>query len=347
MASCLAFCPAWAQAGAPEAATEAGSERIVRESGFCGGLIVHAGCRDAAPAVSLAKMPNVLVHGLVCDGDRLDAVRGRIRDAGLYGRVSAMRWQGPLLPYADGMVNLLLVLDERVELKREEIDRVLAPLGVAWIRRDGNLTSHRKPWPADVDQWTHARYDASGNAVSKDERVGPPRFLQWEATPRWNRGVKTSSLVSTRGRLFYILDDSHFAVRAPTWSVIARDASNGIQLWRHELPSWGGARGGKKVGPAQVNRRLAAGDERVYVTLGKSAPVSVLNAATGQLVRTLEGTGPAEESEDRHRDGGGSRPGDQHRGTELPQRDRGREAGPDRGRPGHQREVDLPPDAAR
>ena len=29
-----------------------------------------------------------------------------------------------------------------------------------------------------LDQWSHARYDATGNAVSKDRRAGPPRFLQ-------------------------------------------------------------------------------------------------------------------------------------------------------------------------
>ena len=295
VAGYLALCPAWAQTGVPGAATEVSSERILADSGIHGGLIVHAGCRDAALAVSLAKAPSVLVQSLVRDRDRLEEVRSQICDASLYGQVSAIPWEGPFLPYADGMVNLLLVLDERVELEPEEIDRVLTPLGVAWIQREGNLTSYRKAWPADLDEWSHSRYDATGNAVSKDERVGPPRFLQWEASPRWNRGVKTSSLVSTQGRIFYILDDSHFASRSRTWSLIARDASNGIQLWRHELSSWAGARGGKKVGPAQVNRRLVAGDEEVYVTLAEFAPVSVLSAATGESIRTLEHTGPAEE----------------------------------------------------
>lgn len=295
VAGWFALSPAWAQTVVPGVAGEVSRERILAESGFCGGLIVQVGCRDAGLAVSLAKAPNVLVQGLVRDLDRLEAVRGQIRDAGLYGRVSAMRWEGPFLPYADGMVNVLLVLDERVELEPEEIDRVLAPLGTAWIGREGVVKPYRKPWPGDVDEWSHSRYDATGNAVSKDERAGPPRFVQWEASPRWNRGVKTSGLVSMRGRVFYVLDDSHFAARSPTWSLIARDASNGIRLWRRELSSWGGARGGKKVGPAQVNRRLVAGDDEVYVTLSEFGPVSVLNAATGELIRTLESTGPAEE----------------------------------------------------
>ncbi|MFV2065883.1 MAG: PQQ-binding-like beta-propeller repeat protein [Pirellulales bacterium] len=303
VAGCLALRAAWAQSGVPPeaprrprvAATEVSGEQILVDSGIHGGLIVHAGCRDAALALSLAKAPHVLVQGLVRDRDRLQEVRNRIRNAELYGRVSAMLWESPFLPYADGMVNLLLVLDERVDLEPEEIDRVLAPLGVAWIGREGILTPYRKDWPADVDQWSHSRYDATGNAVSKDQRVGPPRFLQWEASPRWNRGVKTSSLVSTQGRIFFILDDSHFASRTPTWSLIARDAFNGIRLWRRELSSWGGARSGKKVGPAQVHRRLVASDDKVYVTLETLAPVSVLNAATGERIRTLEQTGRAEE----------------------------------------------------
>ncbi len=295
LVACLVLCSARAQTAEPETAAEIGGERILAQSGIHGGLIVQAGCSDAALPLSLAKPPSVLVQALLRDRNRLEDVRGRIRDAGLYGRVSAQPWEGRFLPYADGMVNLLLVPDESTELEPAEIDRVLAPLGTVWIRRDGKLTPHRKPWPDDVDEWSHSRYDATGNAVSKDRGAGPPRFLQWEALPRWNRGVKTSGLVSTRGRIFYILDDSHFAVRGPTWSLIARDAANGIRLWRRQLPSWRGSRGGKKVGPAQVNRRLVADDNRVYVTLGEFAPVSVLDAATGELVRTLEQTGRTEE----------------------------------------------------
>jgi len=305
VAGCLALRPAWAQTDVspaapgrpPVAAAEVNGERILADAGIHGGLIVHAGCRDADVAISLAKKPNVVVHVLVRDGDRLEEVRSRIRNARLYGRVSAMHWEGPFFPYADGMVNLVVVTGDEGQVASEEIARVLAPGGVALTvdSQHSTLDSFRKPWPDDIDQWSHTRYDATGNAVSKDQRAGPPRFLQWEALPRWNRGVKTSSLLTTQGRLFYILDDSHFASHTPTWSLIARDGSNGIQLWRRELSSWGGSRGGKKVGPAQVNRRLVASDDRVYVPLAEFAPVSVLNAATGKLIRTLEQTGPAEE----------------------------------------------------
>lgn len=262
---------------------------------FHGGLMVIAGCEDAQQLLLPAKNANTLVHGLVRERPTLQAMRERVQLADGYGRASAMLWESPYLPHADGMVNLLLVNDEQLASDPAEIDRVLAPLGVAWIQGRDSLKKYRKPWPADVDQWSHSRYDATGNAVSKDQLAGPPRYLQWEALPRWNRGTKTSCLVTMQGRIFYILDDSHFAAGPQTWSLVARDAGNGIQLWRHRLPSWGGARGGKKVGPAQVHRRLVADEGRVFVTLGEFAPVSVLDAKNGEVLRTLTSTERAEE----------------------------------------------------
>lgn len=292
LAACLATCRVEAQPG------EVLARQVVAESGFQGGLIVVVGGRDADVAVSLGKAPNVLVSWLVRDGAGLADARRKIRDAGIYGRVSAAAWEGSQLPYADGMVNLLVLQeDQELEVDRSEVTRVLAPMGVAVRSRDGIRTTSydRKPWPEDVDEWTHSRHDSNGNAVSKDRRAGPPRFTQWEALPRWNRGTKTSALVSAQGRLFYILDDAHFASDTGSWSLIARDAYNGIRLWRHELPSWGGVKGGKKVGPAQVNRRLVAVGNRVYAPLGDGAPVSMLNAATGEIIRVLDNTAKAEE----------------------------------------------------
>jgi outer membrane protein assembly factor BamB len=263
--------------------------------GIRGGVMVHAGCDDGLAAARLAEEAGFLVHGLARDRNRLETIREAIRARGLSGRVSVAAWDGGRLPYADGMVNVLLVSDEGVHLPPGEIDRVLAPLGMAHVRREGDVTTYRKPWPDDIDQWTHARYDATGNPASRDERVGPPRHLQWYASPRWNRGVKTSSLVSAGGRIFYILDDSRFGSGEPTWSLSARDAFNGVLLWRRELGAWSAAFGGKKVGPVQAHRKLVARGDRVYATLGESAPVSVLDAGTGEVLRVLPKTEHAEE----------------------------------------------------
>jgi outer membrane protein assembly factor BamB len=292
LVACLVADPVGAQPG------KALAEKIVAESGFPGGLIVLVGGWDADLAVSLGKAPNVLVHWLVRDTAKLENARRDIRAAGVSGRVSVMLWEGPDLPYTDGMVNLLLL--QRIEgpdINQSELARVLAPRGAeAQFRGALRIGPYnRKLPPEDVDEWTHSRHDATGNAVSKDRRVGPPRSVQWEALPRWNRGTKTSAMVSAHGRIFYILDDSHFACDTSSWSLIARDAYNGIRLWRHELPTWGGAKFGKKVGPAQVNRRLVAVGDRVYAPLGDGAPVSVLDAATGRVIRVLDDTANVEE----------------------------------------------------
>ncbi len=293
--ACVLLSAVLALLARPAPAADDEAARILADSGFSGGLVVQVGMRDASLALALGKLPNALVQGLVADAGALNGLRERICEAELYGRVSAVAWKGPHLPYGDRTVNLLLVLDEAVELDPKEIDRVLAPLGVVMTRRAGTLVTRRKAWPDEYDEWTHARYDSTGNAVSKDRRSGPPNHLQWSAHPRWNRGTKTSGMVSARGRVFCILDDGLFASTTSEWALLAHDAHNGLQLWRHPIPGWGGAPMGKKVGPAQVNRRLVAHDDRVYATLSGFGPVSVLDAATGRVLRHLDDTKNVEE----------------------------------------------------
>ena len=290
------ICPSLSLASPRPAETLA--RQIITESNFQGGLIVLIGPWDPDLAVSMGKAPAALVHWLVPDGAALPDARHKIRHTDMYGRVSAIAWNDPYLPYAGGTVNLLVTkAGKDADIPQPEMDRVLAPKGVRIEVADGAKIrpTARKPRPDNVDDWTHSRHDASGNAVSSDRCAGPPMSMQWEALPRWNRGTKTSALVSADGRLFYILDDSHFASNSRTWSLIARDAHNGIRLWRHELPSWGGAKGGKKVGPAQINRRLVALGERVYAPLGDGAPISIIDAPTGRILRVLDETAAVEE----------------------------------------------------
>lgn len=108
---------------------------VTADSGFHGGLVVWVGLRDPAQAISLGEASNVLVHGLVQNNGVLTEIRDRLRSAGAYDRVSVMSWRGPMLPYADNMVNLLLVPDGNVRIDTTEIERVLASGGVARIQR--------------------------------------------------------------------------------------------------------------------------------------------------------------------------------------------------------------------
>ncbi|HID21086.1 MAG TPA: hypothetical protein EYP14_01615, partial [Planctomycetaceae bacterium] len=86
------------------------------------------------------------------------------------------------------------------------------------------------------------------------------------------------------------------------WSLIARDAFNGRLLWKVPIrhwgwrewkPSWFTPRPGDF--PLDIRKRLAATPERLYVTLGYDAPISELDARTGRVLRSYEGTEHASE----------------------------------------------------
>jgi hypothetical protein len=96
----------------------------------------------------------------------------------------------------------------------DELLRVLAPLGVAWVGGETIV----KPWPKEIDEWTHFLHGADNNAVAKDTVVGPPKRYQWISEPKWARShdhlSSLSALVSARGRVFYITHSAKLAMLA-------------------------------------------------------------------------------------------------------------------------------------
>ena len=66
-----------------------------------------------------------------------------------------------------------------------------------------------KPWPDDVDEWTHWLHGPDNNAVSTDRRVGISRSLQWIMPPLSGRHhnllPSVSAMVSAGGRVYYML----------------------------------------------------------------------------------------------------------------------------------------------
>ena len=61
----------------------------------------------------------------------------------------------------------------------KEVLRVLAPNGVAYIKKGSRWTKTVKPWPKEIDEWTHYFHGADGNPVARDSIVGPPEPLQF------------------------------------------------------------------------------------------------------------------------------------------------------------------------
>jgi len=295
------------------------AEELLEETGVPGGLIVHLGCGDGKLTAALRTKDCYLVHGLDDDPENIEKARKTLLDLGVYGNVSVDRFCGKQLPYVDNLVNLVVV-DKRCEMRDagSEMLRILAPRGVAVVREKGNeawlsriphpvsrigdgFAMFTKPLPPEIDEWTHYLYDESGNAVSQDMVVGPPRHFQWTGSPRWarhhDRRASVSAMVSAGGRIFYIFDEGSTAsiMLPPKTVLIARDAFNGTILWKRDIPTWHTHLWPFKSGPAQLQRRLVAIGEVVYVTLGLDAPLLALDAVTGETVRTYKDTFATEE----------------------------------------------------
>jgi len=283
--------------------------------GVSGGVVVHLGCGDGKFTAGLYASDRLLICGLDTDARNVAKAREHIDSLGLYGKVTAERYDGVNLPYGDNIVNLI-VIESAAKVTAKEIARVLTPNGVAMIKADsdllngsglkaagkvGELAKYVKPWPADIDQWTHFLYDASGNAVSRDRKVGHPRRLQWWAGPRHARHhdalASLSAMTSSNGRLFYIYDEGSVSVvhRPPDWKLIARDAFNGKLLWKRKIPTWMTHLYNFRAGPKQLTRRLVSVGDCVYATLDFTGPLVKLDAATGKTLATYPGSEKTEE----------------------------------------------------
>jgi len=273
---------------------------VAKQSGVKGGLVVHLGCGAGRETVSLRLNDGFLIHGLDTDPALVRRARQQVDAEGLHGSASADTFDGERLPYVDNLVNLVAV-SSRFNVPDAEVLRVLAPGGVACFKDGSEWRKEVKPCPPDIDDWGHYLYDASGNPVARDRRVGPPRRIQWEdghyGTRNHEKMSSVSVVVSAGGRVFSIMDEGPLeSVFLPSrWFLTARDAFNGVVLWKRRIDPWHSQLFPLKSGPFQLTRRLVAVGDRIYVTPGLYAPVSELDAATGETVRTFDGTEYTEE----------------------------------------------------
>ena len=271
------------------------AKTILTETGVHGGLIVHVGCGDGKLTAALGRSNGFLVQGIDPSPEHVAAARKHVRGLGRYGKVSISRWEGDKLPYVDNLVNLLVV-EVQSPPARDEMLRVLTPQGTAYIKNGDRWEKLIKPRPAEMDAWTHYMYDATGNAVSKDTLVAPPKHQQWVGGPRWGRHhdhmASMTSMVASATRLFYIFDEgSTSSIMLPSkWHLIARDAFNGVVLWKKPLPQWWTRFHPLKSGPAELPRLLVVDSEHVYAPLGLREPVSQLDAVSGKTQQTYQGT---------------------------------------------------------
>ena len=322
--------------------SESFADLIVKSSGFSGGICVVIGDKDASLALSIGRHGPFVVQTLYTDKSTLNEARNAINSSDIYGKVSADVFSPDHLPYVENLIDILIAdnFPELMEkgLSIREVLRVLAPLGAAylgggdiadtaksqWIEKvKANLAAEgiispriiehqgvwivvRKPWPPDIDEWTHYLHGPDGNPVANDKVVGPPKHYQWITGPLWFRSHDTDSsvtaIVTARGRIFYLVDEAPISLTGDhplpdKWFLVARDAFNGVLLWQVPIKRWGW-REWKDTWyerrpwnmPLNLPRRIVAVNDSVFVTLGYHAPVTRLDARTGKVIQVYEGT---------------------------------------------------------
>jgi len=254
-----------------------------------GGLVVRLGAEDTELPAALSRTGAHLVHVLEADTAKAVAAQAELAKNGCYGLVSVEHVAGfAKLPYTENLVNHMII--SRAGVPAAEIFRVLAPGGTLVFTRKGIMSqaklesagfdsianagstlTARKPWPAEMDQWSHSRHAANGNPVSQDTAVGPPARIRWVA----GATEEVEGVVTADGRNFY-------------GGVLARDSFNGLRLWHRDLGkamrNVGTFRlprlGTNQARPVASARRIVAVEQGRLVTLG---------ALTGELLKTFTG----------------------------------------------------------
>ncbi|HUT60063.1 MAG TPA: hypothetical protein VNA25_19630, partial [Phycisphaerae bacterium] len=195
------------------------------------GLVTLLGLEPVEAVHLGVELPNDKRYQVQClgaDSGELSALRSEIGKRDLSGRISVRLLTGNHLPYANNMVNCLVVGPGVTSIAGTEIERVLVPEGIAIVAKSvsvrlsaGSLTRAdaggadwvrlSKPRSPALDSWTHFAYDATGTMVSRDKEVGVPRHLQWVAGPCFTRSHEHMSgitaVVSEGGRIFSIIDE--------------------------------------------------------------------------------------------------------------------------------------------
>jgi outer membrane protein assembly factor BamB len=169
----------------------------------------------------------------------------------------------------------------------EEILRVLAYGGIAWVADDDGWREVRKPIPAEAGEWTHAFHGPDRVPLATDRLLQPVTGLRWQSGI--DRNHPRIGLRVAGGRVFSINSIAHmdniysFRRDDPTLWLVARDAANGVVLWRQslridDLPS-------KSHDYYSSSHHFVATADSVYTYTRIGGPLTAFDAATGRVQR--------------------------------------------------------------
>ncbi len=265
----LVLCLALVMFAAPACASElnVSSIKSLDESRVRGGLCVVVGPLDWAMSLEVIDDANFVVQVLAneANDDAVMAARERLYRRKQAGRVTVEAWRGARLPYAENLVSLIVTHSkaDANDARTTEALRVLRPDGELLMLDGEQWQRMSKPRPAEMDEWSQWRHGPDRNAVSKDRLVDVPQHVQWLLSS--SVVLEAADMVTARGRVFIQDRDT----------LLARDAFNGLPLWKAELYSH------KKLGIEKPPALIVARDDFVFALM-KDGTFRALDAATGK-----------------------------------------------------------------
>lgn len=294
-----------ASAGEPEAKFVC---EVLTRTGVGKGYVLLVEC-DEELAAAVAGAGEFDVYAVYRDKERVAAARRRFNARGLYGKAIFDHASDERLPYSDYFANLVFVsrkvADGVVSYDAADVLRLVKPVGGAVVldvpdnagkdgkrdgdaainwadradvpgvslagRHDGMVFLSRGVLPGSSD-WTHQYAEPGNTACNYDALVKPPFDVLWFGEP----GPKN-------------MIDRHAAAAAPLVVggkmivygkkiLMAYDAYNGVELWRHEMDYFGRTR----IKAGQVGN-LASDGKTVFVAGKRSC--RRYDLATGRLIR--------------------------------------------------------------
>jgi len=227
--SAVAGTPFVASQPVPKTSIATAKIPILDATGVKGGLCAVVPASDGAELAALSSEGRFVVQGLAPE-NAVDGVREKI-PASLGGLVSAQAWKaGPTLPYADNLVDLLVVDRDALGTTGPadaELLRCVSPVtGALWLRSGGAWKKLTKPMPPEYGEWSQYYYDATNNPVSRDTAVKTPTSMQWLTDNLAANGSQNQLIAA--GRYLAVFNDS------AGMTYTTRSAFNGIALQQAE-----------------------------------------------------------------------------------------------------------------
>ena len=262
------------------------------------GVVVHLPTTDGAAEAELAAGGTAVVRGLAVDEAVMGAARDRLRDAGVHGVATIAPWGAGRgdhahLPFADGLINVLMIDVEALEAAGvampgdAELARVVAPGGVLRIKRGGAWSDRPQPVPDTMDVWTHYDGTAFGNAASTDTAIDRGNSVRWIAGPSKTEAGSEEEMGFRLGggKALYKVEGGEFeGITADIKGrkggqvsrLVCRDAQSGVLLWRRDL--------GETTVWVPYRHEVVLDGGRVYTRVKTDGPMQALDAQTGETL---------------------------------------------------------------